>query len=70
MQFHHLLYFVISFSISFGSLTIVCPTGDCNYHRIQDAIDSIPDSTASLQDTILVEQGTYYENLIIEKSYF
>jgi hypothetical protein len=46
---------------------IVCPPDepDCqgDFTNIQEAINFVSDG-----DTVLVEQGTYYENLIIEKS--
>jgi parallel beta-helix repeat protein len=48
-----------------GDILYVGGSGPGNYTRIQDAIDN-----ASNGDTIFVNNGTYYENLIVDESIF
>lgn len=53
----------ISSQEPFPSLISVGGNGPGNYTRVQDALNN-----ASNGDTVFVYNGTYYENLIIEKS--
>ena len=54
-------------SLVFADLHTVChlEIGVCDYITIQSALDDI---LVVDNDTVLVEMGTYYENLIIQKS--
>ena len=49
--------------ISKGNNLYVGGTGEGNYTKIQDAIDD-----ASDMDTVFVYNGTYYENVFIDKT--
>ncbi len=48
-----------------GTILFVGGTGPNNYTRIQDAIDN-----ATNNDAIYIFQGTYYENIIIDKQLY
>ena len=54
-------------SFVFADLHTVChlEVGTCDYSTIQSALDA---EEVVENDTVLVEMGTYYENLIIQKS--
>jgi parallel beta-helix repeat protein len=54
---------VSSYEISFNKIIYVDDDGDADYTRIQDAINN-----ASNGDTIFVFNGTYFENIVIDKT--
>jgi len=50
-------------SISSNNIIYVDDDGDADYTRIQDAIDNASDG-----DTVFVYNGTYYENVVVNKT--